>query len=112
MTSETSVNHGAFVALLLPRLSSEHLPRSASIVKYVIKTFLLHASIVKPLRESGKLQLTSDMTEVEFALNAFTVDASQSHRVGGLESIGSEYKALRAMRYVLTLRFTKREFDV
>lgn len=89
------------VALLPPRLSGEHLPRSASTVKYVIKTFLLHASIVKPLGESGKLQLTSDMTEVEFALNAFMVDTPQSYNAGGLESIGSEYKALRAMRYVL-----------
>ncbi|KXN90188.1 Conserved oligomeric Golgi complex subunit 5, partial [Leucoagaricus sp. SymC.cos] len=74
-----------------------------SIVKYVIKTFLLHASIVKPLGESGKLQLTSDMTEVEFALNAFMVDSPQNKSAGGLESIGSEYKALRAMRPLLFL---------
>lgn len=76
------------------------MPRTTSIVKYVIKTFLLHASIVKPLGESGKLQLTSDMTEVEFALNTFMVDSPQSKSTGGLESIGSEYKALRAMRYI------------
>ncbi|KAF5351759.1 hypothetical protein D9756_007411 [Leucocoprinus leucothites] len=74
-----------------------------SIVKYVIKTFLLHASIVKPLGESGKLQLTSDMTEVEFALNAFMVDTPQSKSSGGLETIGSEYKSLRAMRPLLFL---------
>jgi len=70
------------------------------IVKYVIKTFLLHASLVKPLGESGKLQLTSDMTDVEFALNAFIVDALHIKNTGGLETIGSEYKSLRAMRYV------------
>ncbi|KAJ3572397.1 hypothetical protein NP233_g3110 [Leucocoprinus birnbaumii] len=75
----------------------------ASIVKYAIKTFLLHASIVKPLGESGKLQLTSDMTEIEFALNAFVVDTPQSKSVGGLETIGSEYRSLRAMRPLLFL---------
>lgn len=72
-----------------------------SIVRYVIKTFLLHASIVKPLGEWGKLQLTSDMTDVEFALNAFIVDTPHIKNTGGLEAIGSEYKSLRAMRYVL-----------
>ncbi|KAF7782447.1 hypothetical protein Agabi119p4_1823 [Agaricus bisporus var. burnettii] len=76
---------------------------SALIVNYVIKTFLFHASIVKPLGEKGKLQLTSDMTEVEFALNTFMVDSSQSHKAGGLETVGSEYKALRAMRPLLFL---------
>lgn len=82
--------------------------RVTSIVKYVIKTFLLHVSIVKPLGESGKLQLTSDMTEVEFALNAFMVDAPQSKGTEGLETIGSEYKALRAMRYVPALEIASK----
>lgn len=80
------------------------LPRVVSIVKYVIKTFLLHASIVKPLGESGKLHLTSDLTEVEFALNGFMVNTPQNRNTEGLETIGSEYKALRAMRCVVILR--------
>ncbi|KAF9451293.1 hypothetical protein P691DRAFT_773277 [Macrolepiota fuliginosa MF-IS2] len=75
----------------------------ASIVKYVIKTFLLHVSIARPLGESGKLQLTSDMTELEFALNAFMVDTPSSKNTGGLETVGNEYKALRAMRPLLFL---------
>lgn len=100
------------ITLLLRRLSSENfMSRSASIVNYVIKTFLLHASIVKPLGERGKLQLTSDMTEVEFALNTFMVDSPQSHKAGGLETVGSEYKALRAMRYVSSENGRNR-FDV
>ena len=69
------------------------------IVKYVIRIFVLHASIAKPLGESGKLQLTTDMAELEFSLNAFLADGSQSKRSGSLESIGEEYKALRAMRW-------------
>lgn len=59
---------------------------------------MLHASIAKPLGESGKLQLTTDMTELEFAVNAFLADNLQSKRGGNLESIGEEYKTLRAMR--------------
>ncbi|EGN99797.1 hypothetical protein SERLA73DRAFT_106606 [Serpula lacrymans var. lacrymans S7.3] len=74
-----------------------------SIVKFVIRTFVLHASIAKPLGESGKLQLTSDMTELEFALSAFLVGNQQSKRGGNLESVGDEYKSLRAMRPLLFL---------
>lgn len=72
-----------------------------SIVKFVIRTFVLHMSIAKPLGESGKLQLTSDMAELEFALSAFMVEDKQSKRGGNLEGVGDDYKALRAMRCVL-----------
>lgn len=75
--------------------------RLISIVNFVIRTFVLHASIARPLTESGKLQLTSDMTELEFVLSAFMVDNPQSKRGGNLESIGDDYRALRAMRSVL-----------
>ncbi|KAK0225711.1 Golgi transport complex subunit 5-domain-containing protein [Armillaria fumosa] len=74
-----------------------------SLVQYIIKTFVLHVSIVKPLGEAGKLQLTSDMTELEFALSAFLVESSQEKRGGNLESVGPEYKMLRAMRPLLFL---------
>ncbi|KAG6333689.1 hypothetical protein ID866_5396 [Astraeus odoratus] len=74
-----------------------------NIVKYVIRIFVLHASIAKPLGESGKLQLTTDMTELEFTLNAFLVNNPQSKRGSNLESIGEEYKTLRAMRPLLFL---------
>ncbi|KAJ3749149.1 Golgi transport complex subunit 5-domain-containing protein [Lentinula detonsa] len=75
-----------------------------SIVKFVLRTFVLHVSIAKPLGESGKLQLTTDMTELEFTLSAFMVDGSQSQKRGGnLESLGDEYRLLRAMRPLLFL---------
>lgn len=70
-----------------------------SIVKYVIRIFVLHASIAKPLGESGKLQLTTDMTELEFALGAFLGPSSKR----GLEVAGEEYRMLRAMRPLLFL---------
>ncbi|KAL6308073.1 Golgi transport complex subunit 5-domain-containing protein [Sparassis latifolia] len=74
-----------------------------SIVKYVINTFVLHASIAKPLSESGKLQLTSDMTELEFSLSAFMSDKTQTKRGVDWDSIGDDYRALRAMRQLLFL---------
>ena len=64
----------------------------------MIKTFVLHASLAKPLSESGKLQLTSDMTELEFALSAFMADKSQGKRGVDWDVVGDEYRALRAMR--------------
>jgi hypothetical protein len=64
----------------------------------VIRTYVLHVSIAKPLGENGKLQLTSDMAELEFALSAFMVENPQSKRGGNLEIAGEEYRALRAMR--------------
>jgi hypothetical protein len=74
-----------------------------SIVKFVIRTFVMHVSITKPLGENGKLQLTSDMTDLEFALSAFMVENPQSTRGGNLDSVGDDYRMLRAMRYVTCL---------
>ena len=72
--------------------------RAVTIVKYVIKTFILHASIAKPLGESGKLQLTTDMAELEFALNAFMSEKGQSKANTNWERVGDDYRILRAMR--------------
>ena len=85
--------------------------RSVDLIKYVIRTFVFHASIARPLGEQGKLQITSDMTEFEFALSAFLVadetssptvarnrNSIMKRAVTKLDSIGDEYKALRAMR--------------
>lgn len=67
----------------------------------MIRTFVLHVSIARPLGEGGKLQLTSDMTELEFALSAFMAENSQSKRSSDLETIGDDYRALRALRLML-----------
>jgi len=76
---------------------------AVSIVKFAVNTFLLHASIAKPLSESGKLQLTNDMTELEFVLSGFLIEGSQVRRNEGLGLIGDDYLALRAMRPLLFL---------
>lgn len=73
--------------------------RVTSIVKFTIRNFLFHISIAKPLSESGKLQMTSDMAELEFALNAFMAEKGQKRGDGNLHKI-EEYRALRSMRLV------------
>src|SRR5690349_7744666 len=80
------------IELLLP-------PRVIAIVQHIIRSFVLHISLVCPLGESGKLQMASDMTGLEFALSSFLAE-SQNKPGGSLESIGKEYRALRAMRCV------------
>ena len=70
--------------------------RIVAFVRHVIKTFVLHASIAKPLGEMGKLQLTSDMTELEFTLGSFVADPSR--RTGSLDILGDDYRVLRALR--------------
>jgi hypothetical protein len=76
-----------------------------SLVRHVIRSFLLHASITRPLGESGKLKLTSDMTELEFALGSFltTGTVQGSRNTVRLDRVGDEYKALRAFRTMLFL---------
>lgn len=67
---------------------------------YTIRTFLLHASIARPLGESGKLKLTSDMTELEMGLSSLLNTGQVQGQRGGvkLEKIGDDYLALRAFR--------------
>lgn len=88
----------------MPRLAFADLwyDRVLGIVSFVIHTFLLHASITRPLGESGKLKLTGDMTELEFALGIFlTTGSVQGQRnTLRLEMTGDAYRALRAFRYV------------
>ena len=64
-----------------------------------MKAFILHVSITKPLTESVKLQLTTDMTELEFSLSAFMVNGSQQAKRGvNLDVVGDDYRRLRALR--------------
>jgi hypothetical protein len=72
-------------------------------VRYVLRAFVLHVSIVKPLDETCKLQLTGDMTELEFSLGAFVSEGKGKRGGGGLDAAGAEYRALRALRPLLFL---------
>ena len=95
ITREWYVPLGISIEEILKSLS---IRRMLSIVRHTIKIFVLHVSIVKPLDESGKLQLTTDMTELEFALSAFLLENPQSKQASDLDVIGEDYKTLRAMR--------------
>ncbi|WVQ85258.1 hypothetical protein IAT38_007423 [Cryptococcus sp. DSM 104549] len=74
-----------------------------SLSKYTIRTFLLHASIARPMGESGALKLTGDMTELEMGVtNLLNTGRVQGARGGTkLEKIGDEYHALRSFRTLL-----------
>ncbi|KAF5731334.1 hypothetical protein HS088_TW18G00011 [Tripterygium wilfordii] len=60
-----------------------------SMASRVLIFFIRHASLVRPLSESGKLRLARDMAELELAVgqNLFPV-----------EQLGAPYRALRAFR--------------
>lgn len=73
-----------------------------SLSKFVIRTFLLHASIARPMGESGRLKLTSNMTDLEMGLQNFlTTGQVSGGRVTRLDAIGEEYQALRSFRQLL-----------
>ncbi|KAF8601324.1 hypothetical protein BDV93DRAFT_533716 [Ceratobasidium sp. AG-I] len=74
---------------------------TTSVAKNVVQTFVLNASIIKPLGEAGKLQLTSDMTELEFSLGSFVADSAR--RSVSLDVLGDDYRVLRALRPLLFL---------
>ena len=105
------VTRGWFVFLRVRKCSKKisfRPCRSLDIVGYVLRAFVLHASIVKPLDETTKLQLTRDMTELEFSLGAFMSEGKGKRGGGGgggggLDGAGSEYRALRALRPLLFL---------
>lgn len=86
-------------SLLATRVFKQ-LHRVVGIVRKVIRSFVLNASLAKPLGESGKLQLTTDMTEFEFALSAFMMQSGTQNRNSmRSDAIAEDYIALRALRY-------------
>ncbi|GAA5937757.1 uncharacterized protein JCM15063_002108 [Sporobolomyces koalae] len=68
------------------------------LARFTVQTFLLHASIVQPLGESGKLKLTQDTTALEFSINQYLSGYDIS-----LQDLGDQFKALRAFRPLLFL---------
>lgn len=65
-----------------------------SMASRVLIFFIRHASLVRPLSESGKLRMARDMAELELAVgqNLFPV-----------EQLGAPYRALRAFRPLIFL---------
>ncbi|KAJ8534531.1 hypothetical protein K7X08_016259 [Anisodus acutangulus] len=91
-----------FLSRLLPSSSSSITTGSETICTRLVRSmasrvlifFIRHASLVRPLSESGKLRLARDMAELELAVgqNLFPV-----------EQLGAPYRALRAFRPVIFL---------
>ncbi|PIN25630.1 putative Golgi transport complex 1 protein [Handroanthus impetiginosus] len=71
-----------------------------SMASRVLIFFIRHASLVRPLSESGKLRMARDMAELELtvAQNLFPV-----------EQLGPPYRALRAFRPVIFLETSQLE---
>ncbi|KAJ0668490.1 putative oligomeric Golgi complex subunit 5 protein [Helianthus annuus] len=69
-----------------------------SMASRVLIFFIRHASLVRPLSESGKLRMARDMAELELAVgqNLFPV-----------EQLGAPYRALRAFRPVIFLEMSQ-----
>ncbi|SCZ88359.1 BZ3500_MvSof-1268-A1-R1_Chr10-2g02931 [Microbotryum saponariae] len=66
--------------------------------RFIVQTFLLHASLITPLGESGKLKLVADTASLEFSVSAYL----SSHALA-LAAMGDQFKALRAWRPLLFL---------
>ncbi|SGY26040.1 BQ5605_C018g08693 [Microbotryum silenes-dioicae] len=66
--------------------------------RFIVQTFLLHASLITPLGESGKLKLVADTALLEFSVSAYL----SSHALA-LIAMGDQFKALRAWRPLLFL---------
>ncbi|GAB2242838.1 hypothetical protein Droror1_Dr00019613 [Drosera rotundifolia] len=96
-----------FLSRLLPSSSSTSTGTETICTKLtrnmasmVLMFFMRHASLVRPLSESGKLRMARDMAELELAVgqNLFPV-----------EQLGAHYRALRAFRPVIFLETSQLE---
>ncbi|VFQ61883.1 unnamed protein product [Cuscuta campestris] len=100
-----------FLSRLLPPSSSSTPSSSSStetictrlvrgVASRVLTFFIRHASLVRPLSESGKLRMARDMAELELAVgqNLFPV-----------EQLGGPYRSLRAFRPVIFLETSQLE---
>ncbi|KAK6925640.1 hypothetical protein RJ641_007359 [Dillenia turbinata] len=91
-----------FLLRLLPSTSKKITTGSESICTSLVRNlasrvlvyFIRHASLVRPLSESGKLRMARDMAEIELTVgqNLFPV-----------EQLGAPYRALRAFRPIIFL---------
>ncbi|UZJ52190.1 hypothetical protein CBS101457_001510 [Exobasidium rhododendri] len=69
------------------------------IARHALHSFVMHASLVRPLGEGGKLKLTSDMTELEFATSQLLGSVPSSGLT--MPDLDVDFKALRSFRSLL-----------
>lgn len=90
-----------FLSRLLPSSSTKSIS-TETICTRLVRTmaarvlifFIRHASLVRPLSESGKLRMARDMAELELAVG---------QNLYPVEQLGVPYRALRALRPVIFL---------
>ncbi|KAK8931432.1 hypothetical protein KSP39_PZI016932 [Platanthera zijinensis] len=91
-----------FLTKLIPASS----PRSETICTGLVRrmasrvliSFIRHASLIRPLSESGKLRLARDMAELELAV---------SQNLFPVEQLGAPYRALRSFRPIIFLEMSQ-----
>lgn len=71
------------------------------IAKHALHSFVMHASLIRPLAEGGKLKLTSDMTELEFSVSQLLASAHHVPAPLSMADCGVEFRALRTFRHLL-----------
>lgn len=97
-----------FLSRLLPRSASAASVGTEFICTGLVRNlasrvlifFIRHASLVRPLSESGKLRMARDMAELELAV---------SQNLFPVEQLGAPYRALRAFRPVIFLETSQLE---
>ena len=75
------------------QMCSTYSRRVQSFLVGLVRTFLHHASIVRPLSEHGKLKLANEMAQIEFLLGAPLAAVGLS-----TSDLGVLYQSLRAVR--------------
>lgn len=90
-----------FLSRLLPSVSATTVGTETistqlvkSMASRVLIYFIRHASLVRPLSESGKLRMTRDMAELELTVG---------QHLFPVEQLGPPYRALRAFRPLIFL---------
>lgn len=90
-----------FVFLILISISLDFsfsflsLYRVLTISRHLFRSFVLHASILKPLSEDGKLRLTNDMTELEFSLSQLLAEGGNGLTIKDCGDEGKDFRAFK-----------------
>lgn len=91
-----------FLLKLIPTSSSRSETICTGLVRRmasrILISFIRHASLIRPLSESGKLRLARDMAELELAV---------SQNLFPVEQLGAPYRALRSFRPIIFLEVSQ-----
>lgn len=96
-----TVMYDRLAALHLSKLPPEYSATIASMVaSFSIYAFVSNASLIRPLGEGAKLNVTQDLADFELALEQFMSKSGSSQQLSEIAN-GKPYGELRAMRNML-----------